>query len=381
MAYNPSNERKKRQYAEYLKEAQKLSGSTIDIALSAIKRYEAFTGYADFKSFNKGHAIRFKNHLANVMAVRSGEPLSKSTILTTTNALKSFFVWLSAEAGYKSCIRKYDIHYFNISRKDENVAKSDKFKPHATLEQIRKVIFSMPSETDIEKRNRAVIAFFALTGMRNKAVITLRHKHVDLERRLVMQDPKQVDTKFSKRIDTFFFPVGEDIEKVAVDWIKFLREEKSYGNDDPVFPRTRVEQNACEEFEAQGIEPVFWETTEPVRKIFGAAFKNAGLEYFNPHSFRTTLVQLGEKRCGSAEQFKAWSQNMGHKHVHTTFTSYGKIDVNKQGEIVKGLTKDNTNTAETLRSVLRQELKHLMIAEPGFKLLTTEDETPPDVVG
>ena len=44
-------------------------------------------------------------------------------------------------------------------------------------------------------------------------------------------------------------------------------------------------------------------------------FEQAGLPYFNPHSFRKTLVQLGETTCQSPEEFKAWSQNLGHEGV------------------------------------------------------------------
>jgi len=59
--------------------------------------------------------------------------------------------------------------------------------------------------------------------------------------------------------------------------------------------------------------------------------------YFNPHSFRKTLAQLGEGVCKSPEQFKAWSQNLGHENVLTTFTSYGEVGCQRQGEIMRDL--------------------------------------------
>src|SRR5512147_2134420 len=31
-----------------------------------------------------------------------------------------------------------------------------------------------------------------------------------------------------------------------------------------------------------------------------------------PHSLRSTLAQFGEQRCQTPEEFKAWSQNLGH---------------------------------------------------------------------
>jgi hypothetical protein len=43
----------------------------------------------------------------------------------------------------------------------------------------------------------------------------------------------------------------------------------------------------------------------PIRTIFRDAFVCAGLPYFNPHSFRNTLVQLGEDVFRTPKQFKA----------------------------------------------------------------------------
>ena len=61
------------------------------------------------------------------------------------------------------------------------------------------------------------------------------------------------------------------------------------------------------------------------------------LPYFNPHSVRNTLAQLGERVCPNPEAFKAWSQNLGHEQVLTTFTSYGSVSHHRQAEIIAGL--------------------------------------------
>jgi hypothetical protein len=81
-----------------------------------------------------------------------------------------------------------------------------------------------------------------------------------------------------------------------------------------------------------------WSSASPVRSIFRDAFVGAGLPYFNPHSFRNTLVRLGQDLCKSPEEFKAWSQNLGHEKVLTTFLSYGSVACDRQGEILRGLT-------------------------------------------
>lgn len=49
-----------------------------------------------------------------------------------------------------------------------------------TLEQIKHVISTMPHQTDIEKRNRALIAFTLQTGARDSAIASMKLKHVVL---------------------------------------------------------------------------------------------------------------------------------------------------------------------------------------------------------
>ena len=127
-------------------------------------------------------------------------------------------------------------------------ARAPKPKRIPTLEQIEKDVFSMPTGSVIERRDRAVVAFTILTGMRDNALASLRLKHVDLDQERVVQDPREVRTKFSKPIVTYFFPVGDDLKQVVVEWIRELREALLYGHDDPVFPRTKVIQDETHAF-------------------------------------------------------------------------------------------------------------------------------------
>ena len=89
---------------------------------------------------------------------------------------------------------------------------------------------------------------------------------------------------------TWFFPVWENIEQIVVDWVRFLVEEKRFGPDDPLFPASQMAVGASGQFEAVGLSNDPWSTTGPIRAIFRGAFERAGLPYFNPHSFRSTIV-------------------------------------------------------------------------------------------
>jgi integrase/recombinase XerD len=246
-------------------------------------------------------------------------------------------LWLSQKQEYKAKIHLSDICYFNLSEKDTRIAKTAAYKDAPTLEQVRAVLSAMPQSNIIEQRNRALFALTILTGMRDSAIASLKLKHIDLEKRFVLQDPNEVKTKFSKRIDTYFFEIGEDITTIVVEWVNFLLKDQLYSLDAPVFPRNKMGHDSNHSFVCTGIEPLHWQTTSPIRAIFKQAFCNAGLPYFTPHTFRNTLVRYGQQVCSTPEHFKAWSQNLGHESPLVTFTSYGTIDTYRQGELIRGL--------------------------------------------
>ena len=91
------------------------------------------------------------------------------------------------------------------------------------------------------------------------------------------------------------------------------------------------------QFEVAGLERAHRSSAQPIRKMFREAFERAGLPYFHPHSSRKTLARLGGEACLSAEEYKAWSQNLGHEQVLTTLMSYGKVPTERQGEIIRGI--------------------------------------------
>lgn len=335
--YNPQNERIKRQYLAYLKEAKRYSEATLDGVTSALHRFEAYTRYRDFKAFHIEQAVGFKRHLTTQTNAQTGRPLSKATLNSTLTALKNFFHWLAGQPGYRSRMSYSDAEYFNLSGKDVRVAKAHQDLAGPTLEQVCRVINHMPHVTEIERRDRALIAFALLTGARDNAIASFKLKHVNIADGKVNQDARDVRTKFSKSFPTWFFPVGQDVRRIVEEWIAFLREDMLWGLDDPLFPATKVGHDDNRQFTAIGLDRCHWSNAGPIRAVFKRAFVAAGLPYFHPHSLRKTLAQLGERLCRTPEEFKAWSQNLGHEKVITTFTSYGEVAPNRQAEILGGL--------------------------------------------
>jgi len=357
--HNANNERIKRQYFIFLKEAKRQNEASVDAAAKSVSRFESYIKFKDFKAFHFEQAVGFKNHLAQQTNQQTGKKLSKATLNSTLRQLKTFFQWLAMQSGYKSRLNYTDMEYFNLSEKEVRIATARRKTPVPTLEQVNHVIESMPHQSDIEKRNRALIAFTLLTGARDSAIASMKLKHVDLVASSVFQDAREVNTKFSKTFTTYFFPVGDDIQQIVVDWVLYLKEVLLWGHDDPLFPKTNVITGEDRVFKASGFKNEHWSTASPIRTIFKDAFESAGLAYFNPHSFRNTLVTLGQKVCQSPEEFKAWSQNIGHEDVLTTLYSYGEVQQNRQGEIFQQLklprspTSPNQSADEIARAVIK----------------------------
>jgi integrase len=277
---------------------------------------------------------------------------------STLSTLREFFIWLAGQPGYKSKIAYSDADYFNLSDKDVRIAKATHEKPVPTLDQVHHVLAAMPAGTDVEKRDRALIALALLTAARAAALATLKLKHLDLEHGCVRQDARDVRTKASKTFTTWFYPVEGNALHIVTDWREHLRSTLLWGEDDPLFPKTQTGLAPAGAFRAVGLAREHWSGTGPIRAIYRQAFEAAGLPYFNPHCFRDALVQLGERRCTTPEQFKAWSQNMGHERVLTTLTSYGKVPAARQAELIRGLgIPKAANEDERLAAILAETIR------------------------
>jgi integrase len=87
---------------------------------------------------------------------------------------------LAGQPGYRSRLKYADADYFNLSEKEMRVAKARRERPVPTLEQIRHVLSTMPAGSEIERRNRALMAFALLTGARDGAIASLKLKHIDI---------------------------------------------------------------------------------------------------------------------------------------------------------------------------------------------------------
>ena len=141
--HNAANERIKREYLTYLKDARGRDEATIDRVAASLARFEISTAKKDFKKFHRAQAMAFKRRLAESSSARTGERLSKATMLSTLRDLKAFLFWLAHLPGFKSHIAYADADYFNLSEKDVAIARARREKRVPTLAQVHRVLSAM----------------------------------------------------------------------------------------------------------------------------------------------------------------------------------------------------------------------------------------------
>lgn len=333
---NEENERIKRKYAIYLRTAKRRDHATIDKALEAILKFETFTKFKSFKLFHIEQAAGFVQAMEQQISKRTGKPLAKSTIASTLAALRNFTFWLAGQQGYKSRVSYSDADYFNLNRKDSRVANERRDIPYPSLEQCWHLFQSMPDNSDIDRRNKAFIAFLMIASPRDGAASSLKLKHIDLVDGAVNQDAREVRTKASKTIKTWFMPVRDEFRAYFESYVRYLREELLFSPEDPLFPKPRMVIGNNGGFQAQGLSRDMYASANALRSMFGKSFEAAGLPKYPPHSIRKTITKWGQSYYRTPEALKAFSQNLGHDSVVTTIDSYCPVSREEQRKLIVG---------------------------------------------
>lgn len=331
---NEENERIKRRYLQYLKAAKRKDASTVLKAAEGILRFEASVGYTSFKRFRIEQAIKFQDRLNSEVSKVTGKPLSKSTIRSIFAANKGFIFWLADQSGYKSRIRHSDADYFNMDAKGARVASAIRETPYPSMEMTRHAFSYLPETTEIERRNKALFAFFMLTGARDGAVASLRLKHINMIDGCVYQDAREVKTKNSKTFTSYFLPVDPEYLACFTAWVTHLKTVALFGPDDPLFPPAKVKPiNGA--FQVVGLNREIYKNANTIRAAIKDAFLRADLPPFTPHAFRKTLVKWADTTYPTREAFKAFSQNIGHSSVITSISAYCPVSIERQAELIK----------------------------------------------
>lgn len=364
------NESIKREFFEQLKGARGFSKTSVRSHAEAINQWEIFTKCEDFSAYDKSKAVAFTEWLGTRGAKTKSGKISLVTQYNYLRRIKKFFVWLADQPKYKSKILKGDIDYLRLSKADAQVARAGTTKKMPNFEDARKIIEGITGDSEIDRRDRALISFALITGARISAIISLKMKNFDKILKQIDQNPGDgVRTKNSKRILTTFFPIGwNDPEKYFMDWYMYL-ESKNFQPNDPIFPITEgsfVDRKNKHFKETVGQNA--WVGTGAARNIFDKRCKDVGLPYFHPHSFRHLIVSILSKKRLTEEEKRAISMNLGHENVGTTFGAYGYGSMNNETaiKIVQKLKDIQEGASDTLqlsdqeKAVIEKVFRHIL---------------------
>lgn len=363
------NEQAKRRFFEHLQGGQGFAGDSVTKFAEAIGQWQQFSKNDDFANFNKGKAMEFRTWLNTRETKTKAGRLSLATQYNYLRRLKRFFTWFSDQPEYKNKVLKTDVDFLRLSKKDARIATAGTTRKMPTFEEVRKIIESIDAKNEIDKRDRAIICFALITGMRISAIVTLRMKNFDRENKLINQNPGDgVLTKNSKKILTTFFPIGwNDPERYFMEWYDYQK-SKGAQPDDPIFPSTLKGFSSKSSYSKNLVSDDFWSSAGGARKIFEKRCIAAGVPYFHPHSFRHLIVSMMSKTRLTEEEKRAISLNLGHENVGTTFGSYGYGSMSAEDavKIVQKITSaqdengDGPGLSDEERAVLERLLKRKM---------------------
>jgi len=332
---NIKNECIKRKFFRWLKGADGCCEATVNCIEKAILLYEDFTKQEDFSAFNPDKAIQFKEWLKKRQ--HKGKTISLVTYHTYLRYLRKFFTWLSWQSGYKSKINPSTTAYLRIPEKEERMATQMSMREFPPLEYVLKLADSIKIYSEIDLRDRALVAFTLLSGMRDSAIASLPLNSFNETTLAINQDPKAgVKTKFSKYIPSTLLNFNDRLLNYVNDWIKHLK-DKGFGCQHPLFPRSKQEQskdNLSFE-EATAVEPFFWQSAGRIRAIFKRRCQEANLPYYPPHTFRHLAALTALEHCQNGKEIKAISQNFGHEYIATILSIYGNLQPHQLKETIK----------------------------------------------
>lgn len=225
-----------------------------------------------------------------------------------------------------------------MNAKGQRIASTSRETDYPSMEMARYAFGFMPEITDIDRRNKALFAFLMLTGARDGAIASLRLKHLNMIDACVYQDARDVKSKNSKTITTYFLPVDQAYLDSFTNWVNLLRTDQLFGPDDPLFPPPKIKP-VDGVFQVVGFKREIYKNANAIRQVIKNAFIRADLQPFTPHAFRKTLVKWADTTFQSREAFKAFSQNIGHSSEVTTISVYCPVSVERQSELIKQAKK------------------------------------------
>lgn len=337
--------------------AGRYSEKTIERHLAAIRFFEECLGGKSFATLTTDDFAAVRDVIKGRSDRSKPDSMSASTIKHHISHIRDFFDWLMKQDGYRRLPADFD-GYLKLPKAVLAKSAQVKQKEFPYIEEAEALLHAMPIKTLSEKRARAIFAVAFLGALRADTLISLRLKHVDRERRLINQDASEVRAKAGKSMLIRWFPIPLAFEQAVLEWIDLLG-RLGFEGDDALFPDTMHLKHRFR----KGI-PVMT-TTHAVTDAFARACKTSATKY-TPHAARHTIAAERDRRPLSAEERKAWSENMGHDNEQTTEIHYATMSQERRLEVMEDLGNKKTLDVRTLSESEKAKLFDQFVKVIGF---------------
>jgi integrase len=237
-----------------------------------------------------------------------------------------------------------------------------KFKEFYEIEEIKKALDFTP-KNDLEMRDRALIAILSCTAMRHESIITAKIGNFDLKREAILQDPNIMSVKGDKFINTKIIAIDDGLKQIIIDWVRYLKEELKFTDNDPIFPKEKLQHNEYKQFVGGvALSKEHMKNHHSIPKIIDRIFSRVGIKYHNPHSFRDMLVAYVVKNHG-IQELAALSLNLGHKDISITLGNYYQPTPEQQFDILSKIGNSKNKEGDISNDQVIEFLKTQMKKE------------------
>jgi integrase len=326
---NRANWKLVQEYLEYRKDVDLLADNSLGLEETWLRH---LLEWAQETTFDNASKIRptLPEYVLDARLDGSGQALSYVYVRKIIRSSYNFLRWLRT---HKRGFGSLD-HAWLDTLKPPRMTIEPKEHEIVTIEEI-KAIAKAPVQTMREKRIRAAVVLWFLSGIRIGAFVTLPIKALDLENRSIRQWPKLgVRTKNKKHATTYLLNIPELLE-VVKDWDDFVRSQLT--NDHPWFANISPETGKLD----QDNSFIGENRHHGARKDLKEWLEKVGLPYHSPHKFRHGFAVYSLKHAKDISQLKAISQNMMHANISITDGIYGGLSDSDVKDQISSLT-DNS---------------------------------------
>ena len=331
---NRSNWKQTKAYLEYRIHVDQISPGSARIEKTFIRYILEWAGSEPFRKAPSIRPTLPEFMLFARLSQKEGQ-LSPALIKKALATARRLFSWLKDNRSDFRSLKQSWINTLKTRRLNETPKNSEA----VTFEEIL-AIASAPVENIVERRIRASAIFLFLSGVRIGAFVSLPLKAVDINNKIILQDPSiGVRTKNHKFGKTTLLNIPELLD-VVMNWDKEVR--SILPEDGFWFAPLKAETGDfdihCREI-GQHRETL-------ARKNLKAWLDKVGLPYHSPHKFRHGHVHYAMSHAKTIEDYKAISLNVMHSSMEITDQFYSVLNESQVKERINLLGKIENNPNE-----------------------------------